>query len=106
MSGSNRPRLSEELREDSPAHALVNWQTKLRQAVLDAVTENDVVEIVKNQVKLAKEGDKAAIRFVMDYVVGARQNVTLVQQNIYGNDGVAIAAQAEKQGRNPKRTDR
>lgn len=69
--------------------AIVSWQVKLRQAMFDAVTEDDVKEIVRAHVDAAKKGDAAAIRFVTDVLLGSKQAVTLVQNNQYGVEEAA-----------------
>lgn len=78
--------------------AVVGWQAKLRQAIFNAVTENDVREIVQAQVAAAKKGDKQAIKFVMEYVLASKQPVTFVQQNHYGVEEAA-RAEARRNGR-------
>lgn len=81
------------------AMTVASWQAKLREAIFNAVTEADVAEIVKKQIDLAKQGDKSAIKFVMDYVLGAGtggQPMKLVQQNFYDAES---AARAYKTGR-------
>ena len=45
-----------------------DWQTKMRQAVVNAITEDDVAAIVKNIVARAKNGDRQAIQLVLAYV--------------------------------------
>lgn len=76
---------------------VLSWQTRLRQAMYDAVSEDDVKAIVKAQVDAAKKGDKAA-KFLMDYVLASKQPVTLVQNNHYGVEEAARAA-AKRNGR-------
>lgn len=86
---------------ESNGHGLtevVSWQTKLRQAMYDAVSETDVKAIVRQQVEAAKAGDKVAIKFVMDYVLASKQPVTLVQNNHYGVEEAA-RAEARRNGR-------
>lgn len=43
---------------------------KLRKAALAAVTAEDMAEIFRKQVEVAKTGDGAAARFVADYTLG------------------------------------
>lgn len=75
-----------------PKHALVRqddfaglppWMAKLRTAVSDLVTEQDVKEIVQAQVTRAKAGDASAIKFVFDQLLGgaALKGATFVQNN-------------------------
>jgi hypothetical protein len=57
-------------------------QGQLRQAIFDAITEQDVAAIVKKQVEKAKQGDHQSLQFVMKYVLGFGQPVTLQQINV------------------------
>lgn len=57
-------------------------QGQLRQAIFDAISETDVTEIVKRQVEKAKQGDDKSLQFVMKYVLGFGQPVTLQQINV------------------------
>lgn len=57
-------------------------QSKLRQAIFGAISEHDVEEIIKRQVEKAKQGDNASLQFVMKYVLGFGQPVTLNQINV------------------------
>ena len=61
---------------------MVDWQSSLRMAAFDAITEDDVAEIVKNQVAKAKQGDANAIKFVMGTVLGANKPVSIKQTQI------------------------
>jgi hypothetical protein len=47
----------------------------LRRAMMAAVTQKDVYEIVKLQVFLARRGDPLAVREVLDRVVGKPANM-------------------------------
>jgi hypothetical protein len=59
------------------------WLAKLRQSAVDLISEGDLKEIITNQVKKAKEGDAAAIRFVFDYLLGGTmKGATFVQYNV------------------------
>ncbi len=58
------------------------WIAKMREAARNCIAEGDIEEIVRNQVKRAKEGDAAAIRFVFDQVLNAgTKGATFVQNN-------------------------
>lgn len=57
-------------------------QGQLRQAIFDAITEQDVAEIVKKQVEKAKQGDDNSLQFVMKYVLGFGQPHTVQQINV------------------------
>jgi hypothetical protein len=56
-----------------------NKRSKLRAAMMAAVTPRDVYEIVKLQVFLAKRGDPMAVREVLDRVVGRAEAVLIHQ---------------------------
>jgi len=71
-------------------------QGQLRQAIFDAINEEDVAAIVKKQVEKAKEGDDKALQFVMKYVLGFGQNITLQQINVMD---VETAARVAKKNR-------
>lgn len=59
------------------------WMQVMRMAAQEVITPEDVKEIVKNQVKRAKEGDRNAIAFVFGQVLGGDQmkGMTLIQHN-------------------------
>lgn len=71
--------------------AMPAWIVAMRRAAREHITEQDIQEIVANQVKAAKKGDRNAIRFVFDQVLGgaAFKGATFVQNN-YGADGSRI----------------
>lgn len=69
-------------------------QGQLRQAIFDAIAEQDVAEIVKKQVEKAKQGDDKSLQFVMKYVLGFGQPITLQQINVMD---VETAARVAKQ---------
>lgn len=60
----------------------IAMQGRLRQAIFDAITEHDVAEIVKKQVEKAKQGDDKSLQFVMKYVLGFGNPITLQQINV------------------------
>lgn len=62
--------------------AVVNWQTALRGAMFNAITEKDVQDIVKGLVENAKKGDAKAIRMIFDYVLGGNQGPTIRDSNV------------------------
>lgn len=55
---------------------LTQWQATLRAAMVNAIDENDMKEIVEQQVKKAKAGDERALKFVLD-MVGAKTPITI-----------------------------
>lgn len=63
------------------------FQHQLRNAVFNAVNEQDVTDVVKGIVERAKEGDDKSVKHLFDYVLGAKTPVKLVQNNYYdGSD--------------------
>ena len=50
---------------------VTDWQTKLRTAMFDAVTEQDITDVMKAVVKRAKGGDLQAVRLLLSYAVGS-----------------------------------
>ena len=73
----------------------LSLQSQLRQAVFNGLAEADIVDIVKGQVKKAKEGDPKAIEFVMKYGLGFGQPSPVNQVNILVTD-VETAARIAK----------
>ncbi len=71
----------------APLATLPNWMMAMRQAAMDAISEKDVKAIVRSQIDKAKQGDRNALRFVFDYVLGGQQmrGATFVQNNNYGD---------------------
>lgn len=61
------------------------WMQAMRQAAIESVTPDDIEAIMKKQVQLAKAGDRAAVKFVTDFVMGSGmlRGATIVQNN-YG----------------------
>ncbi len=68
-----------------------SWVAAMREAAMSEIGDADVREIVRNQVVAAKAGDRNAIRFVFEQVLGgaALKGATFVQNN-YGADGELI----------------
>lgn len=50
---------------------VASWMTRLRTAMFENVTEQDVAEIAQALVRKAKEGDLAATRLLFNYVLGS-----------------------------------
>jgi hypothetical protein len=72
-------------------------QGKLRQAIFDSISESDVTAMVKKQVDKAKAGDAKSLEFVMKYVLGFGQPVTLQQINVTTDvEGAARLARSNK----------
>ncbi len=70
-------------------------QGQLRQAIFDSITEQDVAEMVRSRSRKAKSGDDKALQFVMKYVLGFGQPVTLQQINVMGRRDRGADRQAE-----------
>lgn len=97
MSGSTNTLSIAEVEKNLDQHnGTLAMQGLLRQAIFDAIKEEDVAEIVKKQVEKAKGGDDKALHFVMKYVLGFGQNVTLQQINVMD---VETAARVAKRGK-------
>lgn len=79
------------------------WVATMRQAAVDAISVEDINEIVCNQVKLAKEGNPAAIKFVFDQVLGGQtlRGATFVQNNYTGGANPELPTK-ERPGSNGK----
>lgn len=72
-------------------------QGQLRQAIFDSISESDVADIVKKQVEKAKAGDNKSLEFVMKYVLGFGQPLTLQQINVTTDvEGAARISRAGK----------
>jgi hypothetical protein len=58
-------------RSQTPSRETVmEWQTRMRTAFIDGVTEDDMRGVVKALVAKAKSGDMGAIRMLLTYAVG------------------------------------
>jgi hypothetical protein len=73
--------------------ALPPWMAALRAAAQKYIQPADIEEIVRNQVTAAKGGDKAAMKFVFEQVLGgaALKGATFVQ-NVYEAGSVTQVA--------------
>lgn len=60
-----------------PKHVL-----ELREAIYNGISGADMADIVKKQVELAKAGDLAAAKFIVDYVLASQIQPIQVTQNI------------------------
>jgi hypothetical protein len=61
---------------------LPDWLMKMRRAAVESISEEDVKQIVQAQVKAAKEGNRGAIKFVFDNLLGGNlQGTTFIQNN-------------------------
>lgn len=67
-------------------------QGQLRQAIFDAISVQDVTEIVKKQVEKAKAGDEKSLQFVMKYVLGYGQPISVQQINVVSQKAAARIA--------------
>lgn len=72
----------------------IKWQAQMRAVMLNSISPEDIQAIVATQVKRAKDGDQAAIKFVMQQVLGANTPVTIRQTNVITD--VASAARLVK----------
>ena len=69
--------------------AVPAWVQLMRDAAMDAIGEDDIRQIVANQVARAKKGDKNAIKFIFEQVLGggAMKGATFVQNVYEGGSG-------------------
>lgn len=75
---------------------MVDMQAQLRLAMFNAITEDDVADIVKKQIAKAKAGDERALRFVMGQVLGGDRNVTLNQTLVADTETAARLTRSAK----------
>lgn len=73
----------------------LSMQGKLRQAIFDAISVQDVTEIVKKQVEKAKAGDERSLQFVMKYVLGFGQPISVQQINVVSAKAAARIAKSK-----------
>lgn len=65
-------------REMTPAvESLGSSALAMRQAAIDAISIDDITEIIRKQVEKAKGGDAAAAKFVLDYATGGSAKVQI-----------------------------
>lgn len=53
--------------------------TQVRRRLREYVTEKDLQTIVKNAVKMAKEGDKKMVTFVVEQIFGKAKGTTIME---------------------------
>lgn len=65
------------------------WIQKMRAVAAKHLSDGLVEEIILNQINAAKRGDKNAIRFVFDQLMGgqALKGATFIQNNYCGESG-------------------
>ncbi len=68
---------------------VVPWIQKLRNAIYHGVEEKDIEQIVRGIVQRAKDGDKASIKFVFEYILGAGTPMIAIQNNHAPKNGEA-----------------
>ncbi len=82
MSDKQTMTLSEVERNIQRNAQTLTMQATLRQAIFNSISEADISELVKRQVEKAKAGDEKSLQFVMKYVLGFGQPITLQQINV------------------------
>jgi hypothetical protein len=80
----NKPLIMSEIAGQLPEE--MTFQSKLRMAVFDGVKEVDVTKVVEGIVERAKAGDEKSVQHLFDYILGAKAQTKLVQNNFYGDD--------------------
>lgn len=73
----------------------LSMQGQLRQAIFNAISMQDVTEIVKKQVEKAKAGDEKSLQFVMKYVLGFGQPISVQQINVVSAKAAARIAKSK-----------
>jgi len=63
----------------------LTYQAKLRKVMVEAITEEDVKEVVAGIVSRAKKGDRIATKQLFDHLLGGNRPVTAIQVNNYGD---------------------
>lgn len=83
--------------EPTAGPAVPAWVATMRAAAQKMVTPADIEQIVANQVEAAKRGDRNAIRFVFEQVLGGAQPkaATFIQNNYHGPAEPTPAAGAD-----------
>jgi hypothetical protein len=85
---------------DMVSASMPAWIVAMREAARAEIKDDDIREIVRNQVARAKAGDKAAISFVFDQVLGgsAFKGATFNQNHYYGREAPAASEPADGAG--------
>lgn len=76
------------------------FQSRLRMAVFDGVTEQDVKDVVQSIVAKAKSGDATAQKMLFDNILGVKTKPTQIVVNNHFDD----AQQAERITRGGRRS--
>lgn len=73
-----------------------NYQASLRAACFNAISPDDMAQVVAKQLEKAKEGDVKAANFMMS-LVGSNSSTRIQQTNIFATDveGAARIAKAQ-----------
>lgn len=71
--------------DDAMTEMVPPWIAAMRRAAQAVVTADDITEIVRAQVAAAKKGDRNAMKFVFEQVLGgaALKGATFAQHNYY-----------------------
>ena len=76
---------------------IANWQNSLRAACFNAISPDDMSDIIKKQIEKAKDGNVQSANFMMA-LVGTNKPVQVKQTNVVVTD-VETAARISKQSR-------
>src|SRR2546423_1906739 len=72
------------------------WITAMRDAIGEAISADDIKDIVKDQVGRAKKGDREAIRFIFgDTLATSTKGGTFIQNNFHGAESPAQPAKSK-----------
>ena len=74
------------------------WMTRMRSAVMNAITEDDMREIVQNLVKAAKRGERQSVQLLQGWI-GSLQPVEPKQPPVQ----LHVHARARRANKTPKK---
>lgn len=87
-----------------PCDDTTSWILEMRKVARETIKAEDIREIVANQVKKAKAGDKAAMAFVFEQILAAPElrGMQMTQNNFYGVEERPDQPTAARPGTNGK----
>lgn len=79
------------------------WMAVMRSAAMKAIGEDDIEQMIRAQVEAAKKGDRKALEFVFNTVLGGAslRGATFVQ-NVFTSDSSPALPTPERPGSNKK----
>lgn len=79
------------------------YQSQLRAAVFNGISESDVSDVVKQIVAKAKAGDAASQKLFFDYLLGAKTKPTQINIHNHYPDVASAGKNVEREARLAKR---